>query len=98
MAFWDVVQPYHVCQTVAEYDDLGQDEFLARYGFGRSRAYLLVVGGRRYDSKAVLGAAYRRATGRPLRPRDFGSGDTGAAGVLRGLGFQVRDVRRSRAR
>jgi hypothetical protein len=97
MALWDVVQLYHVCQAVAEYDDLGQDKFLARYGFRRARAYVLVVAGKTYDSKAVLGGAYKRATGRRLRPSDFGSGAGGAAGVLRGLGFEVRDVRDAEA-
>jgi hypothetical protein len=43
MAFWDVVQSGHVRQAVAEYDLLGQDEFLSRHGFGRARAYLLIV-------------------------------------------------------
>jgi hypothetical protein len=38
MVFRDAVQPHHVRQAVAEYDQLGQDEFLARYGFGRALA------------------------------------------------------------
>jgi len=97
MALWDVVQPYHVCQAVAEYDSLGQDKFLARYGFRRARAHVLVVAGKRYDSKAVLGGAYKRATGRRLKPSDFGSGAGGAAGVLRRLGFEVRDIRDAEA-
>ena len=57
MPFWDVVQPRHVRQAAAEYDELGQEEFLARYGFGRARAYLLIIDGKGYDSKAILGAA-----------------------------------------
>jgi|SRR5450755_2451477 5-methylcytosine-specific restriction enzyme A len=93
MAFWDAVQRHHVRQAVAEYDQLGQDEFLARYGFGRALAYLLIVDGHAYDSKAVLGVAYGRATGRPLGPKDFSGGAAGAAGVLRSLGFEVRNVR-----
>jgi 5-methylcytosine-specific restriction enzyme A len=93
MAFWDVVQASHVRQAVAEYDLLGQDEFLSRYGFGRARAYLLIVGGGSYDSKAVLGVAYGYATGRMLSPGDFSGGAKHAAGVLRDLGFEVRNVR-----
>ena len=50
MAFWDAVQPHHVRQAAAEYDELGQDEFLARYGFGRARAYLLIIDGKPYES------------------------------------------------
>jgi hypothetical protein len=47
VAFWDPVQPSHVRQAVAEYDKLGQDEFLARHGFGRARPYLLILAGKR---------------------------------------------------
>lgn len=99
MAFWDAVDQYHVRQAVAEYDRLGQDEFLAHYGFGRARAYLLIVDGKGYDSKAILGVAFRLATGRPLGPADFSGGAQGAAAVLRSLGFEVRNIgdRRSAA-
>jgi predicted HAD superfamily Cof-like phosphohydrolase len=93
MAFWDVVAEHHVRQAVAEYDRLGQDEFLAHYGFGRATAYLLIVDGKAYDSKAVLGVAYQLATGKPMGPHDFSGGVHGAAGVLRRLGFEVRNVR-----
>ncbi len=93
MAFWDVVQPRHVRQAAAEYDELGQEEFLARYGFGRARAYLLIIDGKAYDSKAILGTAYRHATGEPLGPHDFSGGVSGAARVLRALGFEVRNTR-----
>jgi len=96
MAFWDVVQPRHVRRAAAEYDELGQYEFLARYGFGRARAYLLIIDDKTYDSKAVLGAAYKHATGRPLGPEDFSGGTAGAARVLRALGFEVRNLRNVR--
>lgn len=89
MAFWDPVQPHHVRQAAAEYDELGQDEFLARYGFGRALAYLLILDGKSYDSKAILGVAYQFATGRPLGPHDFSGGVHGAASVLWDLGFEI---------
>lgn len=94
MAFWDVVQPQHVRQAIAEYDKLGREEFLARHRFDRARVYLLITDGKAYDSKAILGVAYRYATGRPLGPEDFSGGASGAAKVLRDLGFEVRDLRR----
>jgi hypothetical protein len=93
MAFWDVVQPRHVRQAAAEYDELGQDEFLARYGFGRALAYLLIINGKAYDSKAILGAAYGYATGAPLGPHDFNGGVHGAARALSDLGFEIRNIR-----
>jgi hypothetical protein len=71
MASWDAVQPQHVRQAAAEFDQLGREEFLARYGFGKARRYLLIIGCREYDSKAVLGAAYGHATGRPLPSAEF---------------------------
>jgi hypothetical protein len=89
---WDAVGGQHVRQAVAEYDELGQDEFLERYGFGRARAYLLIVDGKVYDSKAILGVAFGLATGRYLRAPDFSGGANGAAGVLRALGFEVRNI------
>jgi putative restriction endonuclease len=92
MASWDAVQPQHVRQAAAEFDQLGQEEFLARYGFGPARRYLLIIGGREYDSKAVLGAAYGHATGRPLRSAEFSGGTLGAARVLRALGFEIREL------
>jgi hypothetical protein len=93
VAKWDSVQPHHVRQAAAEYDQLGQDAFLTRYGFGPARAYLLIIDDKTYDSKAILGIAYRYATGRPLGPHDFSGGVHGAAGVLRGLGFEIVNTR-----
>jgi hypothetical protein len=93
VAKWDPVQPHHVRQAAVEYDQLGPDEFLARHGFGHARAYLLTLNDKSYDSKAILGVAYRYATGRPLGPHDFSGGVYGAAGVLRALGFEIVNTR-----
>jgi hypothetical protein len=93
VAFWDPVQPHHVRQAAAEYDQLGQDEFLARHGFGHARAYLLILDANGYDSKAILGVAYQFATGRRLGPHDFSGGVHGAAGVLRALGLEIANIR-----
>jgi len=95
VAKWDPVQPHHVRQAAAEYDRLGRDEFLARYHFGPATAYLLILNGKSYDSKAILGVAYQLATGRP--PGDFSGGVAaqGAAHVLHALGFEIRNIRDS---
>ena len=92
MAKWDPVQPHHVRQAAAEYDQLGQDEFLARHGFGRALAYLLILDDKRYDSKAILGVAYSNAND-ALGPHDFSGGVHGAAGVLSALGFEIVNTR-----
>lgn len=47
-----------VLAAVAEYDELGQDDFLRKYGFYRARSYLLIHDGKAYDSKAIVGAAH----------------------------------------
>jgi hypothetical protein len=92
---WNLVQPRHVRQAAAEYDRLGPEEFLARHHFGHATAYLLILDGKKYDSKAILGVAYGYATGRPLGPHDFSGGvhRSGAAGVLSRLGFEIANIR-----
>lgn len=89
MPTWDAVRREHVLQAIAEYDRLGQLEFLQRYRFGQATGYLLIVDGRDYDSKAIAGVACQYAIGAPLTSADFSGGRDGAAGVLRRLGFQV---------
>jgi hypothetical protein len=91
--FWSAVGHADVVRAIEEYDRLGQERFLAQHGFGRATAYLLIYGGRGYDSKAILGVAYKFATGVQIGPHDFSGGVYGAAGVLRKLGFEVRDTR-----
>lgn len=91
--FWDPVTHADVLRAIEEYDRLGQDAFLAEYGFGRATAYLLIHHGRSYDSKAILGVAYKFATGIRIGPHEFSGGVYGAAGVLRNRGFEVRNTR-----
>jgi hypothetical protein len=91
--FWSRVTHADVVRAIEEYDRLGQEPFLAGHGFGRATAYLLIYRGRSYDSKAILGVAYELATGAPIGAHDFSGGVHGAAGVLRNLGFEVRDTR-----
>jgi hypothetical protein len=58
-----------ILQAVAEYDRLGQDRFLEKYGFGVARSYWLVIDGKTYDSKAIVGAAHGFLPGQePLAP------------------------------
>lgn len=93
--FWAPVTHADVLRAIEEYDRLGQDPFLAEYGFGRATAYLLIYQGQSYDSKAILGVAYKFATGIRIGPHEFSGGVYGAAGVLRKLGFEVRNTRDS---
>ncbi|MFI0819826.1 hypothetical protein ACH4TX_28455 [Streptomyces sp. NPDC021098] len=78
-----------VLKTLEEYDDLGGEAFLARYGYQRARSYLLVHNGRRYDSKAIVGVAHRHVSGRALGSGEFSGGAATVVPVLTGLGFHV---------
>jgi hypothetical protein len=46
-----------VLAAIAEYDRIGQEEFLHRYRFASARQYVLVYKSKRYDSKAIAGVA-----------------------------------------
>ncbi|HET9973444.1 MAG TPA: hypothetical protein VFQ68_34790, partial [Streptosporangiaceae bacterium] len=77
-------------QAVAEYDELGQVAFLEKYGFGLARWYFLVVDGKTYDSKAIVGAAHGFLPGRDaLTARDFSGGAARVGRLLSRLGFEV---------
>ncbi len=82
----------HVLAAMAEYDRDGSREFLRRYGFSRARAYTVWHNGQEYDARAIVGAAYVAATGRPPSPDGFANGEDGAARVLKGLGFDVVEL------
>lgn len=74
---------------MSEFDRLGRDEFLSRYGFGRARRYFLEHDGKRYDSKAIVGAAHRHQHGTALAAADFSGGESAAVARLSALGFTV---------
>lgn len=78
-----------VLQAIAEYDDLGQAEFLRRRGFGETRNFRLVYQGRFYDSTAIVGVAHGYATGRFVDNSEFSGGLATVADCLCGLGFVV---------
>jgi len=80
-----------VLSAIAEYDKIGRDRFLAKYGFGSARAYWLYHDGKRYDSKAIAGAAFGYLVGnpKPLSRRELHGGKIETAPVLRRLGFDV---------
>src|SRR5450432_2021951 len=53
----DLVARLKFVVLVAEYDRLGQHRFLEKYGFGTDRSSRMVVAGKNYDSKAIVGEA-----------------------------------------
>ena len=78
-------------RAMAEFDQLGRDEFLSRYGFRKSRSYFIARDGRRYDSKAIVGVAhgYDRSDLGTLSPQEFSGGDATVARHLESLGFDI---------
>ena len=79
-----------ILQAVAEYDRLGQVRFLEKYEFGAARSYRLVVDGKTYDSKAIVGAAHGFLPGQePLTAHDFSGGAATVGRLLSRLGFEV---------
>lgn len=89
MTLSDVGRP-EVLRAVEEFDRMGKSAFLRRYGFKASRTYFLVVDGRYYDSKAIVGAAHGYLPGQaPLAASEFSGGRAHAAKLLGALGFQL---------
>lgn len=74
-----------------EFDQLGREAFLEKYGFRTAKSYFLVRDGKRYDSKAVVGAAYSKQfpDKEPLRASDFSGGAQSVRRTLERLGFVV---------
>jgi hypothetical protein len=61
-----------VLAAVAEFDEIGREAFLEKYGFGEARSYFLVINGRRYDSKAICCGAHGYDPGQgPPAVEDF---------------------------
>src|SRR5258708_39249688 len=78
--------------AIAEFDRVGRTAFLAKYGFGRSREYMLrMPSGAMYDSKAIVGAAfgYQFSDQGPLSADSFSGGEATVERKLRDLGFDV---------
>lgn len=80
--------------AIAEFDELGRQQFLDTYGFKRATGYVLMHEGRTYDSKAIVAVAYRHlpgGDGQALPYNKLSGGVSDAAGKLRELGFDVPD-------
>jgi len=85
--------PLAVQAALDEFARLGRSAFLERYGFGKSRDFLVKnpANGQLCDSKAVVGAAYgfQYPDQGPLKPADFSGGEATVVPKLQSLGFEV---------
>jgi len=91
MALKDLTDPAALRAAIDEFDRIGRAPFLRKYGFGPAREYFLVAGGRRYDSKAIAGAAhgYQHPQEGPLTHDEFSGGEVTVRRRLEALGFTV---------
>jgi hypothetical protein len=82
-----------VHNAIREFDRVGRTYFLEKYGFGKSREFMLrdPATGKLYDSKAIVGAAFGYAfpDSGPLSAADFSGGEATVERVLTELGFEV---------
>src|SRR5215210_7854359 len=80
-----------VVAALDEFDTLGREAFLKKYGFGGARRYFLRRDGRYYDSKAIVGAAfgYEHPEHGPLAHTQFDGGEHTVKARLEQLGFDV---------
>jgi hypothetical protein len=94
MPLSDLTDPAAVNAAMDEFDRIGRDNFLRKYGFGPSRVYFVRRDGNSYDSKAIVGAAhgYQYPQMGRLRADDFSGGETPFAPSSRRLGFPSRCV------
>ncbi|WP_165820036.1 AAA family ATPase [Microvirga sp. KLBC 81] len=86
-----LTSPEAVHLALDEFDSLGEEEFLRRYGYGRSRSYFIIRDGKRYDSKAIVGVAVGKQYPQrgPLRADEFSGGEQTVQTKLKQLGFEV---------
>jgi putative restriction endonuclease len=87
----DLTDPDAVRSAMAEFDEIGREAFLTKYGFRPARSFFVIHNGTRYDSKAIVGAAYgyQHPQRGPMAGRDFIGGDATVRPKLEALGFLV---------
>ncbi len=80
-------------KALAEFDQIGRDAFLRKYGFGASTHLYVKHDGKRYDIKALAGAmrGYADPAGGPLANNTFSSGKV-LVDLFRRLGFEVENA------
>lgn len=74
---------------MAEFDSLGRELFLLKYGFTAVNEAFVHHGIARYDARALFAAAYGHQHGQPLTKRQVAGGMNGAPGRLAQLGYVV---------
>lgn len=91
MGWNEITSRDSVLRAIKEFDELGREAFLRRYGFGRAARYAVEHEGSSYDAKALLGAAhgFQFPEKGPLQSSEIPSSDRAVRGTLTKLGFTV---------
>jgi hypothetical protein len=77
--------------SLAEWDEIGRQEFLDRHSLHGAFKYVIVSDSKQYDAKAILvRAARRQVSDDSLALSEFGTTEATVAEPLRKLGFTVR--------
>ncbi|MHC5351902.1 protein NO VEIN domain-containing protein [Metapseudomonas furukawaii] len=88
--------PAAVQAAMDEFSQLGRVAFLKRYGFGKSRDYLVrnPRTGELCDSKAIVGVAFGKQFPNQgvLGAEDFSGGEATVVPLLQSLGFELRRI------
>lgn len=93
----DLTSVAAVQAALDEFNALGQDKFLTKYGFGKAREYVVrdPRSGTWADSKAIAGVAlaHQFPGTKGLSAGDFSGGDATVHARLSALGFEVRQIK-----
>ena len=90
MTLRDLTDRSAVLEAINELREIGEEAFLEKYGFERSRRIQIAYEGETFPSKAILGAAhgFQFPDAGPLSPSEF-SGGRVTVDKARLLGFEV---------
>lgn len=94
MSLADLSSREAVLEAMREYDELGRDAFLQKYGFEAARRYFVEHDGKRYESKAIAGVAVgkQHPDRGPLKSNEFTGGVGSVGRKMDQLGFHLIDL------
>jgi hypothetical protein len=89
-----LTSPKAVDAAMDEFDELGRDPFLAKYGYGHAKRYFVRRNGKLYDSEAIAGVAvgFQDPDRGPMLNSEFSGGEGSVVRRLEELGFELIDT------
>jgi hypothetical protein len=94
MSVASLTQPDAVRAAMDEFDEMGREPFLGKYGYGHAKRYFVQRDGKLYDSKAIAGVAvgYQHPERGPMLNSEFSGGEGSVVRRLEELGFELVDT------